>query len=492
MKRLPELISICFLIVGLLTSGTTENKSFEKTPAIESELQQEHDTSGLTGFINAEPFNLTIIPPSSGVQFFKSGIVFLSNTKFEGKMLPKHVSFGSIEAYTAMVKDTTLGLHSLFSPYTSFSFPCEAITFSSDFKTMYFTMITKKEKKEKIYRAEYKTNDKGEAGWIPDENPLDFCSGNYIFTHPSLSADGNTMIFATDMPGSLGGLDLFIVKKTGEKWSKPENLGKSINTGRYECYPYFDQDNNLFFSSDGLAGYGGYDIFTCKYNGETWEKPLNLSRKINSEIDDIAFTINRTDGKSAFFTKRLVSGPGEMQLFRVTVKQEPLENNPQFISYIFNGKPAPKTELVAATTVEQPRQPASEPLKTTSAEVKKDVKVEEKKSPSAPASKQPDAKVVIIKNTSELPEELKDKVVYRIQFLTTTNPRKENQVVINGVTYKTYEYFYLNAYRYTIGQFTTLAPAKELQSICRSAGYPQAFVAAFKNSTRSLDLTLFK
>ncbi|MBK7713003.1 MAG: PD40 domain-containing protein [Bacteroidales bacterium] len=275
MKRLPELISICFLIVGLLTSGTTENKSFEKTPAIESELQQEHDTSGLTGFLNAEPFNLTIIPPSSGVQFFKSGIVFLSNTKFEGKMLPKHVSFGSIEAYTAMVKDTTLGLHSLFSPYTSFSFPCEAITFSSDFKTMYFTMITKKEKKEKIYRAEYKTNDKGEAGWIPDENPLDFCSGNYIFTHPSLSADGNTMIFATDMPGSLGGLDLFTVKKTGEKWSKPENLGKSINTSRFECYPYFDQDNNLFFSSDGLAGYGGYDIFTCKFNGESCEKPLN-------------------------------------------------------------------------------------------------------------------------------------------------------------------------------------------------------------------------
>ena len=68
-------------------------------------------------------------------------------------MLPKHVSFGSNEAYTAIVKDTTLGLHMLFSPSTSFSFPCEAITFSTDFKTMYFTKIAKKEKKEKIYHA---------------------------------------------------------------------------------------------------------------------------------------------------------------------------------------------------------------------------------------------------------------------------------------------------------------------------------------------------
>ncbi len=97
-----------------------------------------------------------------------------------------------------------------------------------------------------------------------------------------------------------------------------------------------------------------------------------------------------------------------------------------------------------------------------------------------------------IKSTTALPEKLKDVVVYRVQFLTTTKARKENQIIINNTTYKTYEYFYLNAYRYTIGEFTTLAPAKELQRICQKSGYPQAFVAAFKNETRSLDLTLFK
>ncbi len=117
-------------------------------------------------------------------------------------MLPSHVSFGSIEAYTAIVKDTSLGMHQLFSPSTSFSFPCEAVTFSNDFKTMYFTKIPKKEKKEKIYRAVIKLNDKKESGWVADENPLEFCTGNYIYTHPALSKDGKIMIFASDMAGS--------------------------------------------------------------------------------------------------------------------------------------------------------------------------------------------------------------------------------------------------------------------------------------------------
>ncbi len=103
-------------------------------------------------------------------------------------------------------------------------------------------------------------------------------------------------------PGAHGGTDLFIVRNDGDKWSKPENLGNSVNTIRFECFPYLDQDNNLFFSSDGLAGYGGYDIFTCRFNGESWEKPVNLSHRINSENDDIAFAIDKTDGKSAFYT----------------------------------------------------------------------------------------------------------------------------------------------------------------------------------------------
>jgi hypothetical protein len=482
MKRLPEIMTIGGLIIGLLTSGITEIRS-DVARGNGSPFLQVQDTTELISYLKVDSFNLDILPPSSGIQFFKNGIVFLSNTKYEGKMLPKHVSFGSIEAYTAIVKDTSLGFHQLFSPTSSFSFPCEATTFSTDFKTMYFTKIGKKEKKEKIYRAEFKTNMKGESSWVPDENPLAFCTGNNIYTHPALSADGKILIFASDMEGSLGGTDLFIVRRDGDKWSKPENLGKEINTIQYECFPYLDKDNNLFFSSDGLTGYGGYDVFTCKFNRERWEKPKNLSRRINSENDDIAFSIDKTDGKRAFYTSRQRSGNGNMQLFKVTLIKEVAGNTPLSISYIYNGSPI-ASELAAVTPVEKARSTETEPAKTVPAEAKK--------ASASPASNSSAAKVVTIKSTTVLPDELKDVVVYRVQFLTTTKARKENQIIINGVSYKTYEYFYLNAYRYTIGEFTTLAPARELQNICKKSGYPEAFVAAFKNNTRSLDLTLFK
>lgn len=491
MKRLIEIITLSCITFSLLTSGKTETRP-DNSSKKEFSVLQAQDTIPLVGFLKVDSFNLDIIPPSSGVQFFRDGIVFLSNTRNEGKMLPKHVSFGATEAYTAIVKDTSLGLHMIFSSSASFSFPCEAITFSNDFKTMFFTKIAKKDTKEKIYRAELKPDGNGSLNWVTDDKPLDFCNGDYRYTHPALSADAKMMIFASDMAGSLGGMDLFIVRKAGDKWSKPENPGKLINTVRNECFPYLDKDNNLFFSSDGKSGFGGYDIFTCKYNDETWNTPVNLSARINSGDDDIAFSIDKTDGKSAFYTKKQKSGKGEMQLFKVVLKQEMADNQPSSISDIYNGKPAPEPELVAVKTVEEAKPEEKNPDKNAPPEVKKEVKAEERKTPSQPVSSPGAAKVVIIKPTGAIPDELKDVVVYRVQFLSTNKPRKENQIVINGVAYKTFEYSYLNAYRYSVGEFTTLPPAKELQAILKKAGYPQAFIAAFKNDLRSLDLTSFK
>jgi hypothetical protein len=482
MKRFPELISFCAVIIGLFASGSVEKRS-DDVIARDYTLQAGDDTTGLTGSLRVEGFNLDIIPPSSGVQFYKGGLVFLSNTRDEGKMLPKHVSFGTNEAYTALLRDTVLGLHMLFSPTASFSFPCEALTFSIDFRTMYYTMIAKKEKKEKIYRAEYRPDSKGEAGWVMDGSPLEFCTGNFIYTHPALSADGRIMIFASDMNGTIGALDLFIVRKDGEKWSKPENLGKSINTDRNECYPFLDIDNNLFYSSDGLPGFGGFDIFTCRFDGVKWDKPVNLTKWINSEDDDIAFSIERSDGKVAFYTRRQKATLEDIKLLKVSLIKDKAGSKPLTISYIFNGKAGEKAELLAA----KPAEPVKKVERDT-------LKVAPPQTPVSSVSNPPatGAKVVAIKATSAIPAELKNVVVYRVQFLTTTQPRRETQVLINSVPYDTFEYLYLGAYRYTIGEFRTLAPAKELQSICRKSGYPQAFVAAFKNDTRSLDFANFK
>jgi TRAP transporter TAXI family solute receptor len=106
----------------------------------------------------------------------------------------------------------------------------------------------------------------------------------------------------------------------------------------------------------------------------------------------------------------------------------------------------------------------------------------------APSAKEPEPVVannpVVVDN--------KDAVSYRVQIYSRNYQREEEAVTINGKNYKPQVYSYLGAYRYTIGEFTSLSDATAFQKSCREAGYSQAFVAAFKNNVRSTDPNLFK
>jgi WD40-like Beta Propeller Repeat len=505
MKRLLEITLFSFLIMGILSSGTTK-KNIRSILHSNASLALKVDTTNLINHLEVDSFRLDIIPPSFGVQFYKDGIIFLSMTKLEGKMSASHISFGAVEAYYASIKDTVLGRHTIFSPYSSFSYPCEAMSFSHDYNTLYFTRLSKKDTKEKIYMAKLTPNSKNQTDWVTQASPLEFCTDNSSYTHPALSADEKMMVFASDKAGSVGGMDLFFSKRVGDKWSALSNLGKLINTTGNEFFPFLDSENNLYFSSDGLPGFGGYDIFTCKFDGETWEKPENLTSYINSDNDDVAFTINKMDEMTAFFTRKQKSGEGEMQLFKVKLKEDTGYHNLMTLSYIFNGKPAVKSSLTASTKSEV-KPVMAEPIKTkpgVGVIKKEDVishetidtlkKLPEKKAiiRSEPGVSPTDNKSVTIKTAKPAVVEQKNEVIYRIQLLVSTNQKNNKEVIINGKSYKLYEYFYLGAARYTIGEFSTLKAAVELQRICRESGYPQSFVIVFVNNTRSLDPKLFK
>ncbi len=302
MKKLYIKFPFSLLILLLISSCATEKHSVTEPPQnIISGIKPGNIRGNI---LEIDTFDLKIIPPSSGVQFYKEGIIFLSPAKIEEKMLPKHLSFGNVKAYYAMIYEGVPVNYTVFSPSMPFSYPCEAITFSSDFNTMYFTKISDTDGKEKIYKAVYSSGLNMQPGWSSDNNPLSFCTENSIYTDPALSADGRQMVFASDKTGSTGGMDLFITVKEGDKWSEPHNLGNSINSKDNELFPFLDNEMNLFFSSDRQTGFGGYDIFVCKYNGKGWNKPEHLPSLINSGDDDLAFTINPKDGKSAFYTTK--------------------------------------------------------------------------------------------------------------------------------------------------------------------------------------------
>ena len=473
MKSSFKILSLVLLMYGLICPVITGRNFIS--------IRQGEDTLNLNRFIRIDSFLLPIIPPASGVRFYKDKIVFLSLSKNERKMPPDQISFGAVEAYHASVEDSITGRHQIFLP--GFSYQSEAMTFNPDYSTLYFSRSDRKSGKEKIYRAGFGMNEKNQPAMVTEPIVLDFCTDNSNYSHPALSGDGKFLVFASDRGGTLGGMDLFISRDISGKWSAPESLGKMINTAGNEYFPYLDQENNLYFSSDKLPGHGGYDLFSCKFNGENWDKPVNMSEYINSSDDDVAIVINKLDGKTGFFTRKSVNN---MQLFRISLKPEISDRN---LLAIFNGYPAVRPDLSEHLKPDT-LTGKTEPLVT-------EPKPEEKKTPAKPAaatpgSKPPVAKSVIIKPTLPIPSDQKDVVIYRVQILSSNNPKREKAIMLNGKSYSLYEYFYLGSYRYSVGEFRTAQEALDLQRICRQSEYPQAFVAAFKNNTRSTDLKTFK
>lgn len=471
-----------------------------------NETYNKVDTLKENIFINVSDFNLPIIPPSSGVQFYRLGIIFLSESKNYGKMLPDHVSFGITDAYYAEVSDSAITNSTVFSPLSQFDFPCEALTFTRDYNTMYFTRRGANDKTEKIYQANYSSGGKNSGKWTIDGKYLTFCNDNSIFTHPALSTDEKFMIFASNRPGSVGGMDLFITTLENGNWSEPKNLGEKINTKGNELYPFLDSKNNLYFSSDGLKGFGGYDIFVSRLIKGNWETPINLTNTINSENDDIAFTMNRTDETICFFTVRQKSGNKKMQLYRISRNEKNFKDNFGSLSDIFISKDflgdilnETNPEVPQSILIANPSNPDS--IKEIKTEVKK---VESNtKTIITPETKiqlevvqqniQPPFKEDSIKSNAAIQSaKIIDIVVYRVQFLASVTPSNRTQITLAGKNFKTFEYFYNGAYRLCVGEFSSLGAASEFQKTIRKSGYPQAFVVAFKNNKRSTDPALFK
>jgi hypothetical protein len=470
MKRLLRIFllsaAFCLIIAGITA------KSLAAGSVYKSVLIQISDTLNANALLRVDRFRLEIIPPSSGVQFYRNGIVFLSNSRLEGKMLESHTSFGTVEAYYAEFNDTTVGNHFIFSPSVSWDVPAEAMTFNNDYSVMYFTKLPGGKEKEKIYQAKYQVYKNGKRDWVIDTKPLSFCTDKSVYTNPALSADGEKLIFVSDRRESIGGLDLFISYKEGNDWSAPINLGNLINTSGNEMYPFLDQENNLFFSSDGIKGFGGYDIYLCRYNGRGWDKPVNLTQRINTPGDDIAFTLSRLDGKSAFFATRVKTGNRLPELFRVTFRDQyalnKLTNLSNAFKYLAQAGYTPEKEVISdevskVEAVKPDKEPVAEPVQP---------------------QKQTEIKQVPINPPAEEIPEASDAIIYRVQFASNAKPKGIYEIISGGKKYKTFEYLFNGAYRSCAGDFTNSDLATNLQYQMKREGYADAFVVAFQNNER--------
>lgn len=143
--------------------------------------------------------------------------------------------------------------------------------------------------------------------------PIAFNSTDYSVGHATLSPDGKTLFFASDMPGGKGGVDIYRSKWQDGNWSVPENMA-SINTSGDEMFPFFHESGIFFFSSDGYAGYGGLDVFVGQYKDDDIKQTRNVGAPFNSSGDDFSVWMNK-DAKTGMFSSNRAGGKGNDDLY---------------------------------------------------------------------------------------------------------------------------------------------------------------------------------
>lgn len=261
--------------------------------------------------------NLDISGQSLGYCLFDDGIIY---SQAKDSSYDKYTPLFDLRY--AKVKDSVTFIPSLeYVDEITFPFNEGSPSITADGQTLVFTATAAKLKGEVIRKiGATEVSDEGvsnlkiylstlENGKFTNLTDLPFNNKQYNVTHPAISADGNTIIFVSDMPDGYGGLDLYKTTKQADgKWATPINLGDKVNTSENETYPFI-YNNKLYFSSKGHAGFGGYDLFVSEVDAQL--NPLNtknMGKPFNSSKDDMALI--RINDLSGYFSSNRDNGDG--------------------------------------------------------------------------------------------------------------------------------------------------------------------------------------
>lgn len=236
----------------------------------------------------------------NGVSGMKSADIFVSELDEKGKWGKPHIVEG--------------GLNSEWEE--------GSCSFTSDFSTMYFTQCLMDAQYPR--KAQIMKSLRSDASWQSPE-PIDGNAADsmYTFAHPAVSPDNKWLYFVSDMDGGYGGYDIWRIP-LGGRLLAAENMGPLVNTEGNEMFPTFRQNGEMYFSSDGLPGMGGLDIFRASFSNDTVNDVSNLQSPVNSYADDFGMTF-RGVGMSGFFSSNRNDARGHDNIYSF-VLPEPVQN----------------------------------------------------------------------------------------------------------------------------------------------------------------------
>jgi outer membrane protein OmpA-like peptidoglycan-associated protein len=256
--------------------------------------------------------------------FFKDEMVFVSERS------PDLVNFNTyswdkepyLNVYSTKMTTASDGKVSVSKKTKSFSWHINTnyhdgpVCFNAEQNTMYLTRVSyvlnKSDKNFVNLPKLYTSTLKGKS-WSKVK-PFQYNSDSYSVAHPSLSADGQWLFFVSDMPGGFGGTDIYVCKKEGDGWGKPQNLGAEVNTPGSEVFPYIRKDGMLYFSSDGHSGFGGLDVFSATKIDSKYSQIKNLGAPLNSSTDDFGIIFN-DDYSKGYFSSNRPGGKGSDDIY---------------------------------------------------------------------------------------------------------------------------------------------------------------------------------
>lgn len=177
-----------------------------------------------------------------------------------------------------------------------------ACAFSPDGQTMYLTQCSTDPSYPRY--AKIMTSSRSDAAWGKGSDINISRDTLSSYAHPAISPDGEWLYFTSDMPGGMGGLDIWRIRLTKAGLGGVENLGAPINTAGNEEFPTFRPNGDLYFSSDGHPGLGGLDIFIAKVNKKGKYELSHPGYPLNSNADDFGMTFEGAHDRGFFSSNR--------------------------------------------------------------------------------------------------------------------------------------------------------------------------------------------
>ncbi len=161
-------------------------------------------------------------------------------------------------------------------------------------------------------------------GWSTPENLGEPVNSEFWESSPCLSPDKRELYFSSNRPGGYGGKDIYVSKRMPNgRWGEPENLGPKINTGGDESCPFIHADNQtMYFTSNGLTGYGGDDLFLARKQSDgSWGSIENLGYPINTTENEGSLVV-AADGKTAYYASDRADTRGGLDIYSFEMRED--------------------------------------------------------------------------------------------------------------------------------------------------------------------------